>query len=191
MRLGLDSIPASAFFGLCAGVAGVGVASWRRTAALRRGSRSSRAPPQSVLGTSSRLTFLAASAGMAASLWGATLLAWDGSTGPGVALLVGGGFVAVAGSVARVTHLRADRLGVTVRYSRGKPFSVAWSDLLTLRPPRSPLGGWRFHGRSDARTLMPSDLWGKERLLWLAAEAAGLHYDGRSWRKESAGTSRP
>jgi hypothetical protein len=167
-----------AFFALCAALGAVGVTSWRRTRGIRRGSPRGWAPPAAVSGRTSRLTWLAALAGAAGAAWGAVA---DGIGPTRLGLLAGGGFVAIAGSRSRIRQIAADQTGLTVRAARGPPFFLAWGDLSSLRPPRVPVGGWRFQGRSGSTTLMPSDLWGIERVLQFAIAAAGLRFDGRGW----------
>jgi hypothetical protein len=173
-----------AFFALIAALFAVGYVSWRRTRGIRRGRQATGAPPDSISARTSRWTWLAGWAGVTASGWGAVV----GVTRPaGLGLLAGGVFVALAGAWARVRSIVADPIGLQVRAANGAEFSLAWSELLALRPPRTPLAGWRFHGRSASRTLMPSDLWGIEAVLELAVKRAGLKFSGRRW---SAGPSR-
>jgi hypothetical protein len=165
-------ISATAFFALSAALVAVGLLSWRRTREVRRGGETSRSPPETISARTSRLTWLAAGAGLAATVWGGTIV--FASVAPGLGLIAGGAFVTVTGLLARVTYIQADGQGMTIRYARREPFDLAWKDLVSLRPPRTPLGGWRFQGRTGARTLMPSDLWGTEGLLPFAVHRAGL-----------------
>jgi hypothetical protein len=165
-------ISAAWFFTSVAALLGVGVLSWRRTQGIRRCREASRAPPSSISARTSRLTWLASGAGLAATAWGATIV--DVNTVRGLGLLAGGALVTVSGLGGRVMHIQADDRGMTIRYARRMPFELAWPDLVSVHPPRTPLGGWRFHGRTGTRTLMPSDLWGMEGLLPLAMREAGL-----------------
>jgi hypothetical protein len=166
------TISATAFFALSAALVAVGLVSWRRTREVRRGGETSRSPPETISARTSRLTWLAAGAGLASTAWGATIVV-TGAT-PGLGLLAGGALVTLTGLLARVTHIHADGQGMTIRYARREPFDLAWQDLVALTPPRTPLGGWRFQGRTATRTLMPSDLWGTEGLLPFAVHRAGL-----------------
>jgi hypothetical protein len=182
MRAAGAWISGVAFFALSAALVAVGLVSWRRTRGTRRDGDTSRAPPDSPTTRTSRLTWLAAGAGVAATAWGAAIVVT--SAVPGLGLLAGGAFVTLTGLQTRVTHIHADAMGMTIRYARSEPFHLAWRDFVSLRPPRTPFGGWRFEGRTRTRTLMPSDLWGKEGLLPLAVHTGGLRLDGRRWSAE-------
>jgi hypothetical protein len=172
----VSAIYAASFFALGTALVAVGLASWRRTREIRMSEEASPAPPQPISARTSRLTWLAAEAGLAATLWGASIL--DTSTAPGLGLLAGGTFVTMTGLLGRVTHIHADGHGMTIRYAGRGTFDLAWQDLTSLHPPRTPLGGWRFQGRTGTRTLMPSDLWGMEGLLRFAVREAGLRCGG-------------
>jgi hypothetical protein len=177
-------LSAIAFFGLSGVLLAVGLVSWRRTERMRRGRPLVRAPPGSGGPSStSRLTWLAAWAGASATTWGITVAGTH--EGAGLALVAGGAFVAVTGARGRVTSIQADRDGLTVCSSGGRPFVLSWPDVEVVRPPRTPLGGWRVQGRIGARTLMPSDLWGSEAVLPLVTRSAGLRFDGHRWRRPS------
>jgi hypothetical protein len=179
MRAAGAMIFGGAFFLVSAALVAVGWVSWRRTEATRQGRTASRAPPDSISAATVPLTRLAALAGVAAAGWGATIV--TESVAAGLGLLAGSALITVTGFMARVIHLRADGHGMTVDHARLKSFDLRWGDLVALRPPISPLGGWHFQGRSGSKTLMPSDLWGVEIVVELAVKRAGLRYSGRRW----------
>lgn len=105
-----------------------------------------------------------------------------------VSLIPIGIFITVAGSVARVTGLCTDDDGLVVLFARRPPFRACWSELRALRPPGSPLGGWRLTGvRGGHSTLMPSDLFGHEEQLEAIVIRAALRFDGRIWSRDPAG----
>src|SRR5437870_2931708 len=91
---------AIAFWSLIAGLAAVGLVSWRRTARLRAGYPPSRVRPR-MRGRTSRTTALAGLAGMVAAGWGAMVV--SRSAGLGLAAMAGGLFVAASGVRSRVT----------------------------------------------------------------------------------------
>jgi hypothetical protein len=182
MDIVATGISAAAFFGLTSVLLLIGVVSGLRTRGLRRGRPEGRAPPGSwVSSPTSRLTWVAAWAGASAAMWGVTVTGGNGLAG--LALMVGGAFVVLTGARGRVTSIEADGEALTIRSARGRPFALAWADVVVLRPPRTPLGGWRVQGKTGARTLMPSDLWGSEAVLALVTRSAGLRFDGRRWLK--------
>lgn len=171
----LASVSAAVFFFWCAALALIGLVSWRRTAGLRRGYLGSRAPPTPASIPTSWVTHIAGLAGVAAFAWGVSLAP------SGLVILAGGAFVAFAGFRSRVTRIETCPRGVTVAYALKRSFHLSWRDLVALRPPGTPVSGWRLLGRRGARTLMPSDLWGHEDLLRSAVAAAGLDFVGGRW----------
>jgi hypothetical protein len=105
-----------------------------------------------------------------------------------VILAATGAFIALAGWVARVTGLRADDDGLIILFARRPPFGVSWSEVRELKPPTSPVGGWRLTDARGVRsTLMPSDLFGHEELLETIVVRAGLQFDGRIWSWNATG----
>jgi hypothetical protein len=175
-RLGLIVLSA-VWVTLFGGLVVVGISSWRRTAPLRLGGP--QPPPRAMRTLSSPSTRLAGATGGAAFLWG--LLVVRSGRPLGAVAGLWGAVVAVSGVRSRVTGLSVDRDGFVVRYASRGPFSMAWNDWVTLRPPRWPLGGWVLVGRAGRRTLMPSDLWGQEQSLGSIVGFAGLRFDGRAW----------
>ena len=174
--------PAITFASGVAGVVLVDLLSWRRTRPVRGGSFLARHDP--LTGASheegtSRLTLLPGATGVAAVAWGISAL--DRTPALGALLAAGGSLVASSGLLARVTAIREDRSGLTIRFAARRPFVLPWAECRRLVPPRTPVGGWRVGGRSGSRTLMPSDLWGKERLLASIVAGAALRFDGRRW----------
>jgi hypothetical protein len=129
-------------------------------------------------------------AGVSASVWGGAA-AVDLRLVEAVPLIGVGLFVAVAGSVARVTGFRLGQKELVVLFAGRPARSVAWSSLLALRPPASPFGGWRLTDACGARwSLMPSDLFGHEEILELIVVQAGMRFDGRTWIRTSARAGR-
>jgi hypothetical protein len=169
------------FFLLVAVLLAVGVVSWFRTGPLRRGAiPQARDPPET--SSTSLATYLASMAGVAAAAWGAVVSVGGGQRTAGIPLVVAGLFIAVAGSAARVAGFGASALGLEVRFARGPRFGASWTELESLGPPRTPLGGWRLTTVHGVRsTLMPSDLLGHEDVLVLIVHRAGLRFDGRRW----------
>ena len=100
------------------------------------------------------------------------------------ALLASGALIVGFGTSGRVAGLSAGPEGLTISYAVPSAFVLGWDQIRELRPPRTPLGGWRILGSSSARTLMPSDLLGKEEFLCRIAGRAGLAFDGRTWGRE-------
>ncbi len=185
--------------GLATALLAVDLVSWRRTRPMRRGTplaappgmERGPGPPRTAPadgGCTSLATTLAAAVGAATALAG-------GSLAPGrplrAALAAAGAFVAAAGVVWRVTRIEWDERHLRVGYAGRGPRIVAWGQLTALRPPRSPLGGWRLEtgreGRHAGPVLMASDLLGHEAVLAAAILHAGLRFDGRSWSRPNAG----
>jgi hypothetical protein len=195
LRLGAAALASVAAALGIAGLAAVGLVSWARTRPLRTGH-----PP--VPGTlradgdgtrpTSRATLLAGAAGMAlaitglvALLPGAPPVPFLGSSRlPAVLVVTGGGFVALTGLVWRVTSLATTPEDLSVGYAWRRPARIAWSGVERLRPPATPLGGWRILGQARHLTLMPSDMFGHEEVLGLLVRRAGLRFDGRAWVRE-------
>jgi hypothetical protein len=173
---------AGSFFLIVAGLVATGLLSWFRTGAIRHGTIPRvRDPPTEVRCSSSGATFMAALAGMAALAWGVALA--EGNGIEAAALIAAGLFIAVAGTVARVSAFRADEDGFAIRFARRPSFGAQWSELRALKPPATPMGGWKLIDvREQAPTLMPSDLLGHEELLSLIVVRSGLRFDGRMWR---------
>jgi hypothetical protein len=97
-------------------------------------------------------------------------------------------FVAITGSVARVTGFHLGQEKLVVLFAGRPARSVAWSSLLALRPPASPFGGWRLTDARGTRwSLMPSDLFGHEEILELIVVRARLRFDGRAWIRSRPG----
>jgi hypothetical protein len=182
MRSVVAAASAGTFFALGATLCAVGQVSWRRTRAIREGLGTGRAPPGPISEATGPLTWLAAAAGVAGSAWGAAIVVTNAVARLG--LLAGGVLITMSGFRARVTRIHADGRGLGIRYARGEPFHLEWQDLVALRRPITPVGGWRIQGRRASRTLMPSDLWSVERVLLFAVDAAGLRFDGRRWSAE-------
>lgn len=159
----------------------LGLASWRRTRRLRGGMPVLFASRIRIAARSSPATWLAACTGASIWVWGALSIA------EGLRLgwlpLIGGALVSVSGFRRRVTAVAADDRGLTIRYQAAMPFTASWTACQGLRPPRSPLGGWRIQAGGAATTLMPSDLWGHEELLDAVVDSALLRFDGRAWRR--------
>jgi hypothetical protein len=183
----LRQASAGSFFLIVAGLVSIGLLSWFRTGAIRHGTiPRAREPPGKARCSSSRATFLAALAGVAAMAWGVGTA--EGNSIEAATLIAAGLFIAVTGFVARVTAFRADDDGFRILFARRPGFGSPWSDLRALKPPATPLGGWRLTDvRGTGRTLMPSDLIGHEELLGLIVVRSGLSFDGRLWRQD-AGT---
>jgi hypothetical protein len=182
-----------------AGLLAVGLISWRRTSALRRGRPALRPgrPDACAAGDragSSRATFLAAwvGASVAASAT-ARLGAPDGAAGTAlcIAALAWGLVVVVAGLVARVVSVTADTTGLRIAYAARPDRSISWSRIIAVVPPRWPLGAWRIRSPDGAPGLMPSDLLGNEDVLAAAIRCAGLRFDGRSWMRVAQTAGRP
>lgn len=181
-------VAAVSFFFVVASLLVVGVVSWRRTRALRRGVMSQAPDPPAALSfSSSGTTFLAFLAGVAAMAWGAATAAEAVTAAEAsieaVCLATAGLFIAVAGWVGRVAQLQAGRDGLLIVFARRRPFSAAWPDIRAMEPPGTPIGGWRLTTATGIRsTLMPSDLFRHEEVLHLIALRADLWFDGRMWR---------
>jgi hypothetical protein len=169
-------------------LSGIGVVFWRRTSELRGGADAP-APPAATLEKtgSSPATFLAAAGG----LFLAASSAWAARRGGAVFLLPGlaGAFVFLSGLRLRVTALQVSPTGVTVWYPGRRTFFVGWEPGLSVRAPKTPLGGWRIESSSGARTLMPSDLLGREEVLAALMIRARQH--GGMEPERAAGTAIP
>jgi hypothetical protein len=167
-----------------AGLVATGLVAWRRTAGLRSSVHGRVRPTgrRPGAGPSSRTTWIAAGGGMGLALAGlATILggARDGVLGPAMALA--GGLVFVSGLRDRVVELVVDDRGLLV-VRAGRPATrLAWSEIVALRPPRTPLGGWRVLAGKGSATLMPSDVLGREWVLGEVVVRAPLVRDGRAW----------
>lgn len=103
-------------------------------------------------------------------------------SGSAVVLVTVGAVVAVSGLTARVVAFEVEDAGLVVRYAARPSFELLWSDCVELRPPRTPLGGWRVIGVDRSRTLMPSDVLGNAWVLEAVVVRSGLLFRDRSWR---------
>jgi hypothetical protein len=166
---------------LVAGLVAVGLMSWTRTRSIRSGTIPLEAGlPKAGSFRSSRTTLVAALAGVSAIAWGAAAAVRSGIEA--LLLVAGGTFIAVAGSVARVTGVHAGDEGLLVHFAARAPFHARWAEIHTLRPPGTPVGGWRLAAAGGTgTTLMPSDLFGHEELLAEIVARSGLSFDGRRW----------
>lgn len=177
------------FFFLVAGLVAIDLVSWQRTRPVRLGTASSGAvEAESPSFRSSRSTQLAALAGLAASTWGAT---GARSVATALPIVAGGLFIAVAGSVARVTMIRVGQDELVVFYAGRPPRATRWTEIRGLRPPGTPVAAWRL--TADGRkgpTLMPSDLFGHEEVLALIVDRSGLSFDGREWIRDEGEPAR-
>lgn len=163
-----------------AALTAAGGLSWSRTRRLRAGGLPTTGPGGAPgPPATSRATHLAAGCGWCVAALGA-LAPWSPQ---GRLLLVAwGAAAAAAGTIGRVTSLRAGPSGLDVGYRGRAAFRPSWSEVTALRAPRWPLGGWRVDTARGARTLMPSDLLGHEHLLATVVARGGLRFDGhRSW----------
>jgi len=162
----------------------VGLVSWKRTRSIRRGTIPFPADtPRAGSFKSSKTTLLAGLAGVSAIAWGVVA---GGRGGIEALLLVASGtFIAVAGSVARVTGMLAGHEGILVHFAARSPFRARWGEIHGLRPPGTPVGGWRLAAAGETgTTLMPSDLFGHEELLAEIVARSGLSFDGRRWVRD-------
>jgi hypothetical protein len=177
--------PAIGFMLLVSALVAVGLVSWNRTRSIRRGA----IPfpddtPKSSSFRSSRTTLLAGLAGMSAIAWGVAT-AGRGVRIEALLLVASGTFIAIAGSVARVTEMLAGDEGLHVHFAARSPFRARWGEIHELRSPRTPVGGWRLAAADGTRTtLMPSDLFGHEELLAEVVARSGLSFDGRRWVRD-------
>jgi hypothetical protein len=169
-------------------LAAIGVVEWVRTGPLRRGRGGGdlrrEAIPSPAREATSVATYLPAATGMAVMAMGGSVAASSAPAVAALALALSGATVASLGLLGRVTEMRAGWEGLTILYAGRSAFSMAWAQCEQVRGPRWPLGGWRIR-RADgaARTLMPSDLLGREWFIRAAIHGAGLHFDGRDWRR--------
>jgi hypothetical protein len=99
-------------------------------------------------------------------------------------LLGWGAFALSTGLARRVTTVRFDASELMVTYATGRSLRLRARDVRAVRPPRTPLSGWRLTGPIERRTLMPSDLLGHEAVLRDVVRAAGLAWNGREWRAD-------
>jgi hypothetical protein len=184
----LTALPAATLVGDYLALATVGAVSRHRTAGVRRGRQDGpgdRAPPPG--GRTSRATYLP-------GLAGALLVATVAVARPPPALLAtlvgAGAFVAVTGLRGRVRAIEVRPGGLAIHHAAGASFDLPWDRCARLRPPRAPWGGWLL-ARDDGarRTLMPSDLLGKEAVLEAVVVGSGLRFDGRAWRRPTAPVS--
>ena len=159
-----------------AALVAIGVASWSRTAGLRRGRlpAPARLPPPRPSSFVTRLPSV-----LGATLFLAGLAPGESAAAQRGVLLAFGAFVLWTGVLGRVTFVDANPLGLVIGYPRRAPFWLPWSDCIGLRPPRTPVGAWRIDGRAIRRRLMPSDLWRREALLSAIVVAADLRFDER------------
>jgi hypothetical protein len=172
------------FGSLMVAVVGMGAASWWRTAGFRIGRVPiARSPPLlDAPVRTSRATLIPGWAGVAALAWGG---AGYGSPGTRLVLVLGGLLVAVSGFAARVVALEIGRDRLIIHYSRRPAFCLSWAEIRMLGAPRWPMGGWRVLGERRRRTLMPSDLLGREWALSAVVQRAGLRFIEGVWRRTS------
>ena len=162
----------------------VGVASWRRTGSVRRGifpGEGRDGSPSRAGAATSAATYLPALTGLDLSILGVA----GGSSAHRIVLflvvLATGAAVGFLGIVGRVAAIRVGPRGLCVTYAFRPRFELSWIDCRRLAPPRTPLGGWRVGGTTGSRTLMPSDLLGREGVLAQIIRRSGLRFDGRRW----------
>ena len=174
---------ASGFLAACLALAAIDLVSWRRTASLRSGQPSfTKSSPRGRLRSSSA-TFLAALGGTLALAWGVGALA--ARRLEATPFLLAGAFVVATGLTSRVTGIDVDGAGLRIRYAAKRSHFVPWASLRSLYPPRTPLGSWRVDSGSNSVSLMPSDLFGHERVLDVAVILAALAFDGHAWRRRA------
>lgn len=196
----MGAVSGAGLLGCWTALAMIGATSWARTTPLRRG----RSPPDRIPlsgGRTSRATCLPGAAGLC--LAGAALGAAWGHLASPIALSALGGvgaFVVATGFRSRVRAVEANPDGLVLRYSARAPFAARWCDVTRLSPPRVPWGGWRIHTtlspegdpRHVGRTLMPSDLLGRESFLSAVIQRSALRFDHRAgWRREEASAELP
>lgn len=172
-------LAAAGAVGAFAGLCGVGVLCWWRTAPLRRGRTDGKVGPPHGRLASSPSTWLAAASGASFLAWGASSLHRSPALG-GVAAL-SGAFVTVSGIRSRVVAIEVGTDRLIVRRAFRAPLEVAWDRLAEIRAPATPIGGWRFLAEGCPVTLMPSDLLLNEAVIRLAIDRAGLRPEGRRW----------
>lgn len=181
------SAAALAFASAVAAVAAVGCGSWIRTGPLRRGH--ARAPDMrrragEGVRASSPTTWLAAASGVAAAI--AAVLATGRPVPLRVAVLAAGAAIGWSGIRSRVTGLDVRLDALIVRRALRPPVVLPWDRIRSIRPPASPIGGWRLGTAGASIVLMPSDVRGNEDVLALAVRRAGLRFDGRAWSRPLA-----
>jgi hypothetical protein len=168
-----------------AGLFAVGLTGFRRTRRLRHGHRGPgpavRRPVARPVAPTSRTTHLAGAGGLLVALLAVVGAPRTPPWATAVAM-AWGALIAATGIAGRVAALEVRDEGLTIRYERRPPFRLPWPDLRRIRPPATPLGGWRLEGVSGSRTLMPSDLLGNEAVIETGILRAGLAFDGRCWR---------
>jgi len=184
-------IGALGFVSVMVSLVAVAIASWRRTGPLRRQARGGSAgqmPPRpdreleakrSV--RASWTTHLAWVGGGSVTLAGAGFLG-QGRAVPGIAMVLGGAFVAVSGAVRRVTGIRIEPGAVVILRAMGPGARLRWDRIVGVRPPILPIGGWRIRAVGGSVILMPSDLLGCEGVLATTIVRAGLVPAARGWR---------
>ncbi len=99
----------------------------------------------------------------------------------GGAVTLAGILVIVSGFRDRVMEVAVDDRALLVYRARRSPTRLAWSEVLAVRAPRIPLGGWRVTTGDRSTTLMPSDVLGNEWVLLEVIRRAGLVRNGRRW----------
>ncbi len=170
--------------GVYAGLLAVGLASWRRTRALRTGSVPLLVPVRPFDGRSSPTTHLAAMGGLLLTALAARrVAAGTNPVAPWVALTATGCFVLLSAVRSRVRSIAVSSDGISIGYASGRSTNIAWSDCRGLRPPRTPIGGWRLARPSGVVTLMPSDLLGLEAALASVVVLGGLAREGGRWSR--------
>jgi hypothetical protein len=183
LRLGLLTAGMSV-----AGLAATGLVVWRRTAGLRspRLEAAGLAARPAVCGRSSRTTWIAAGGGGGVALAGVAMTVGRVGSGlGGAAVVLAGVLVIGTGLRDRVVELAADERALLVRRARRPATRLAWSEILALRGPRTPLGGWRVLAGKGSATLMPSDVLGHEWVLRETVLRAGLVRCRRGWVRAS------
>ncbi|HXY73607.1 MAG TPA: hypothetical protein VEM41_13800 [Actinomycetota bacterium] len=58
-----------------------------------------------------------------------------------------------------------------------------WTGIRELRPPRTPLSGWRIRSDTGVISLMPSDLLGGEDALPEIVRQSALEFRDGRWRR--------
>jgi len=177
----------------------VDLASWRRTAPLRRGeARAGNGPPAVRRGPegfaerwaasdppaarrTSATTWLASAT--AGSVAVAAVLAATPWTLVRAGALAGAGMIALGGLAERVVGVEVAPGELVVRRAGVPDQRARWAEIRELRPPRLPLGAWRIRSEGRVISLMPSDLLRGERALVETVRRSGLAFDGSVWRR--------
>jgi len=98
-------------------------------------------------------------------------------------VVLGSAVAATDGVVSRVAAVGLSPGAFEVERAVARDQVARWTDVRELRPPRTPLSGWRILSTTGRISLMPSDLFGAENALGEIVRRSSLEFRLGRWRR--------